>query len=243
MINKVLVLLVTMCLFACNTNNKQYDTYASEHLKIEKISENLFKHISYLDTESYGKFPCNGIIYFNQNDVIVFDTPTNDKASAELINWIGEKNLKTVISTHFHVDCLGGLNEFHSNGFISYANELTIELAKANNKIVPQNGFDQELKIKIGDETVLTKYFGQGHTKDNVIGYIASEKALFGGCLIKELKAGKGNLEDANVTAWPITVSKIKRELKELELIVPGHGKTGGTELLDYTIDLFSEKQ
>ncbi len=233
---------IVIFLNSCNSNTITSSPYSSENLKIEKISEHIFRHISYLDTNDFGKVSCNGMIYFNKNKAIVFDTPTNDEASAELINWLGEKDIEAVVVTHFHADCLAGLKEFHSNGIKSYASNKTIELAKANNYVLPQNGFDKKLEINIGSEIVLTKYFGQGHTIDNVIGYIPSQKAMFGGCLIKRLDAGKGNLEDANTVDWPITVATIKKEFPEVEVIIPGHGKNGGIELLDYTIELFTEK-
>lgn len=240
--NIIFILGIIIILNSCNSNKPSADSYNSENLKIEKITENLFKHISYLDTQDYGKVACNGIIYFNQNEVVIFDTPVNNKASSELIKWIGKKDIKEIIATHFHIDCLGGLKEFHSNGIKSYANKLTIELAEKDNQILPQYSFDKEFKIEIGNEIVIAKHFGQGHTKDNIVGFIANENAIFGGCLIKELDANKGNLEDANITDWPITVSKIKKEYPKLEIVIPGHGKNGGKELLDYTIDLFSKK-
>lgn len=240
--NIIVIFGILNILIGCHSSKPSPDSYVSENLKIEKISDNLFKHISYLQTEDYGKIPCNGIIYFNKNEVIIFDTPVNDKASAELISWIGKKTIKAVVATHFHEDCLGGLKEFHANGITSYANRMTIILAEQDNQVLPKNSFEKELKIRIGNEIVIAKNFGQGHTKDNIIAYIADEKAMFGGCLIKELGAGKGNLADANILEWPITVAKIKNELPELEIVIPGHGKNGGIELLDYTINLFTEK-
>lgn len=239
--NIIYILGIIFILNSCNPIKPRSDSYYSENLRIEKISDNLFKHVSYLETKDFGKVPCNGVIYFNQNEAIIFDTPVDNKASAELISWVGKKSIKAVVATHFHIDCLGGLKEFHSNGIKSYANKLTIELAKQDKQVLPKNSFENELKIKIGDEIVVAKKFGQGHTKDNVIGYIANEKAIFGGCLIKGLGAGKGNLADANILEWPMTVSKIKSEFPELEIVIPGHGKIGGIELLDYTIDLFTE--
>lgn len=86
---------------------------------------------------------------------------------------------------------------------------------------------------------MLLKFFGEGHTSDDIVGYIPSEKALFGGCLIKSLKAGKGNLEDANINEWSTTVEMIKKEIPELAIVIPGHGKYGNEKLLDYTIELF----
>lgn len=91
----------------------------------------------------------------------------------------------------------------------------------------------------MGDKETITKFFGEGHTKDNVVGYFPSENILFGGCLLKELKASKGYLGDANISAWSNTVEKVKREYPDVKIIVPGHGKYGNHELLDYTIKLF----
>ncbi len=65
---------------------------------------------------------------------------------------------------------------------------------------------------------------------------------MFGGCLIKESGAGKGNLEDANTTDWSLTVTKLKEKYPTTKTVIPGHGKSGGTELLDYTIQLFQQK-
>lgn len=234
------ILIIALVFNSCKPNKQVYENYKSEVLKIERISGNVFQHISYLETKSLGTVPCNGIIYINGNEAIVFDTPTNEKASSELINWIGEKDIKAVVVTHFHIDCLGGLNEFHSNGVKSFATNQTIRLAKEDKReTLPQKGFDKEHKFRIGNDDVLTKYFGQGHTKDNIVGYISSEKVLFGGCLIKSLNAPKGNLADANTENWSKTVEKIKSEFTEIKNVIPGHGKSGGTELLDYTINQF----
>ncbi|WP_452222386.1 MBL fold metallo-hydrolase [Lacinutrix salivirga] len=66
------------------------------------------------------------------------------------MKWIGEKNIKAVVVTHFHIDCLGGLNKFQSNGVTSFATNQTIQLAKEGNReILSQNGFDKEYKFQI----------------------------------------------------------------------------------------------
>lgn len=183
------------------------------------------------------------MVYLNGDEAIVFDTPINDKASAELIHWIGEKKIKAVVVTHFHIDCLGGLNAFHSTGIPSYAAHQTIALAKGNGtETVPKNGFDKHFTFQIGDALVEAGYFGQGHTADNIVGYIPSEKVLFGGCLVKEVNASKGNLADANTAEWPKTIKRIQDKMPNITTVIPGHGKSGGIELLEYTIELFKEK-
>ena len=221
---------------------KPIELYHSDNLIVIQVSENAFVHTSFLQTNDFGNVPCNGMIVRNSNEAIVFDTPTNDKSSEDLIKFIKEKlncKINAIVPTHFHSDCLGGLNAFHEQNIPSFANFSTIELTKANNVVNPQNGFKDELKLSLGKTYVMVNFFGQGHTKDNVVGYFPSENILFGGCLIKELEATKGYLGDANVGDWSNTVEKIKKQYPNLKIVIPGHGAIGGSELLDYTIRLF----
>jgi metallo-beta-lactamase class B len=62
---------------------------------------------------------------------------------------------------------------------------------------------------------------------------------LFGGCLIKECQATKGFIGDANLGEWSKTVEQVKRQFPKVQQVIPGHGKPGGPELLEYTISLF----
>jgi len=226
---------------ACNGQQKN-TLYESETLTIEKLTEHTLLHISYLNTNDFGKVACNGMIVIDKGEALIFDTPADDPTSKELIDWV-ENNLKYkvkgIIVTHFHTDCLGGLAEFHDRQIPSYASNKTIELAKSHNYTLPQHGFDNQLEIPVGKKKVFNKYVGEGHTRDNIVSYFAPDKVLFGGCLIKAVDAGNGNLEDANVNDWSSTVEKIKAAFPKAELIIPGHGKAGGQELLDYTIKLF----
>lgn len=216
--------------------------YKSNDLTITQLSQNTFVHTSFLQTNDFGNVPCNGLIIRNANEAVVFDTPTNDKSAEELIRWITDTlhaNIIGVVPTHFHNDCLGSLHVFHGKEIPSYAYFTTIELATENKSIAPQRSFTDSLILKIGNELAMIKFFGEGHTRDNVVVYFPSEHILFGGCLIKEIGASKGYLGDANVAAWSATVEKIKKAYPNVKIIVPGHGKYGNKKLLDYTIRLF----
>lgn len=219
--------------------------YRSENLIIRKLSDHTFQHISYLNTEDFGKVDCNGMIVTGNNEAVVFDTPADTQSSRELIRYLSEAmnyTIKAVVATHFHGDCVAGLAQFHEARIPSYANNSTIALLKKKDAsaVIPQSGFDGSLELNVGGQPVSAEFFGEGHTKDNIIGYYPEENVLFGGCLIKEAGAGKGNLEDANEAAWAETVKKIKNKYPNAAIVIPGHGKPGGTELLDYTIRLFA---
>lgn len=219
--------------------------YSSDNLIIRKISNHVYEHTSYLQTESFGKVPCNGMVVADNKEAVVFDTPADSVGSEELIEYFENGlhvNMKAIIPTHFHADCVGGLKEFHQHTIASFANEQTIKILKERNdgSPIPQNGFTDSLELTVGAFKVYAGFFGEGHTVDNVVGYFPEDNILFGGCLIKESGAGKGNLEDANVSAWPATVQKLQEKFPQIRIIIPGHGKRGGAELLNNTIGLFS---
>lgn len=251
--NKFSILLLLtglcFCLMNCSSSeNSPFEpriVYESDHLTITQISENSYMHTSFLQTESFGKVPCNGMIVSDSKEVAVFDTPTEDTGSEELIHWVKStlgSQIIAVVPTHFHEDCLGGLKSFHRQGIPSYSFSKTLEFAKEKGFEIPQNGFQDSVLLKVGLQPVVAKFMGEGHTKDNIVGYFSKDNILFGGCLIKELEASKGNLEDANVLDWSNTVRRIKQAYPKLALVIPGHGKTGDGRLLEYTINLFSEE-
>ncbi|MEI9912530.1 MAG: subclass B1 metallo-beta-lactamase [Bacteroidota bacterium] len=218
--------------------------YQSGNLIIQKISNHVYQHISFLNTKDFGKVDCNGMIVVNDGEAIIFDTPADDESSGELINYLSKAHnfkIKGIIPTHFHEDCVGGLEKFNENDISAYASNKTIALLKDKGRLFskPIHGFDDSLVLNIGAKKVYINYFGEGHTKDNVIGYFPGDKVVFGGCLIKEAGAKKGNLQDANVAAWSETVRRLKQRYPGTKTVIPGHGKNGGTELFDYTIKLF----
>lgn len=248
-IKTALLIALSLLLVYCNSKKQEAfnakKVYQSKDLMITQVTENSFVHTSYKQTHDFGNVACNGLIVRNSNEAIVFDTPTTDKPSYELIHWIKETlhcKINAIIPTHFHDDCLGGLKAFDDNAIPSYGYYKTILLAKENHFVAPKNSFKDSLTLKVGDEKVIVKFFGEGHTKDNVVGYFPSEKILFGGCLVKELNATKGYLGDANLAEWSKTVAKVKKEYPDVALVVPGHGAYGDSKLLDYTIALFKTR-
>src|SRR5690606_14400241 len=143
-----LFLIIFSCSKQYQVNKNSIVVYQSENLIIEKISENVYQHISFLQTNDFGKVSCNGMIVVNQNEAVVLDTPADAGSSVELIQFnSAELNTKinSVVATHFHADCIGGLDEFHKIGVPSYANHLTIDLLKNNEKNIPPIGFNKEL--------------------------------------------------------------------------------------------------
>jgi metallo-beta-lactamase class B len=245
MVKWIGVVLVALLILGCKASDSKatHSVYTSETLLLTQLTPKVYQHTSYLQTQSFGKVACNGMVVIDQNEAVIFDTPADAATSLELIAWVEQDlkyTIKAIIPTHFHADCLGGLAEFHKKNIPSYANTLTITLAAGQQYTLPQNSFEKELLLMVGNQQVVAAFIGEGHTRDNIIGHVPQEKVLFGGCLVKEMGAGKGNLEDANVAAWPATMETLKQKYPEATLIIPGHGKAGDRGLLGYTQNLFA---
>ena len=223
---RCLIIILICLIFNFSGAAQEKEVYASDRLKIEQLSPTTYRHISFISLSDSTLFPCNGMVYINGPEAIIADCPTNDSASLELLQWLNDFNVRIegVLINHFHVDCLGGLKAMHDAGIRSYAHEKTIQFAEENGDEVPQISFKNYISIPVGTEIVLTRYFGEAHTEDNVVTYIPGEKVLFGGCMIKSDGAGYGNLADSNQKQWPKTILKVKETYPEIELVIPGHG-------------------
>ena len=230
--------------FSQNVERKD-EIVITEGLSIIMLTDNVYQHVSDLQTTDFGKVKCNGLIYINNNEGIICDTPANNELSAHLLEWLSKDHprvkIKALIVNHFHADCLGGIQAFHKAGIASYSHERTRDLLRINGDTVnlPKKFFLSDLEISVGNKKIINYWVGEAHTKDNIITWIPAERTIFGGCMVKSMNAGKGNLADANVEAWPATIKKIKSICPSAKIVVPGHGDAGGQELLDYTIALF----
>lgn len=212
------------------------------NLSVRQLSENSYVHVSGFRIQDGSLFPCNGVVYVNEGQAVVLDTPVSDSLSESLISWIENElhaRVVALVPNHFHEDCVGGLGPFISRSVPVYSHEKTCKLLKDHTWPCKQQAFEDSLVLDIAGQRVVNRYFGEAHAPDNIVTYIPSEQLLFGGCMVKELGAGYGNLSDANQKTWSATVQKVKAAHPHAGIVVPGHGKEGGPELLDYTIGLF----
>lgn len=213
----------------------------SDDLELIQIAENIFIHKSFTNSEKFGRYSSNGLVYINNGQALIADTPPSIEQSEILLNWIVEKKIeiKAVVVNHYHSDALGGLEVFKKQHIPSYGFVGTSSLAKKHGFISLDITFSDSVLISIGNENVEARFFGEAHTSDNITLWIPETRVLFGGCMIKSLKSGKGNLADANTSSWSGTVQKVKDHFSEVNIVVPGHGNHGSIELLDYTIKMF----
>jgi metallo-beta-lactamase class B len=212
-----------------------------DELQLIKISADAYIHISYIHNGK-SKVPCNGLILIDNDKAFLFDTPNIDSTTRILIAYLKDNlKLKIVgfISNDWHWDSMGGLDVINKSGIPTYANEMTIDIAKTKGLPIPSVGFKDSLILKFGDKAIHCYYFGAAHTIDNIVVWIPSEQILFADCMIKELKAKDlGFTDDGDLTSYPKTLKKVKDKFSNAKIVIPGHGDFGGVDLIEHTIDL-----
>ncbi len=205
----------------------------SEDLVLYKLSEHCYEH-----TQKGN----NGLVYINNGEAVIVSTPDSDTETQNLIDWVRNKQQAKIIAyviDRWHPDAMQGLDIVKKNDIQSYAYELTRQIAKDKGLPVPDIGFNPKKEIKVGDEIVVCHFLGEAHTSDGIVVWIPNDKVLFGGNEIRNYNGWIGNISDANLDKWSQTAKNIKREYGSAKVVVPGHGKYGGAELIDYTINLF----
>lgn len=209
------------------------DIQVSEGLTLIKLTENCFIH-----TQNNN----NGLVYISKGDAIIVSTPDSDIETQNLIDWVKNEQKARIVGyiiDRWHTDAMEGLDIVKQNGIKSYSYELTKTIAKEKGLPIPEIGFDPKLELAVGGSKVICHFLGESHTKDGIVVYFPSEQILFGGNGIRNYNGWVGNIGDANLEEWSKTAVRIKKEYGTAKIVVPGHGRHGGSELIDYTIELY----
>ena len=235
---------VLLLVMTAATGRAQEKIGLDKDVEVHLLAPGIWRHVSYQTFEVKWKVPANGLIVVSGGRAAMIDTPWTPEQTAVLLDWL-ETHLKAKVETaivgHSHVDCLGGLPEIHRRGATSIGLDKTRALALAAGIDAPQETFTDALKLMVGQRQLELFYPGPGHTVDNIVTWIADEKILFGGCLIKSADATTlGNVKESDPLAWPATLVNVKARYREARVIVPGHGNPGGWELVENTLKLIA---
>lgn len=219
----------------------------SSDLKIQQLTPNCMLYTAYLDIPRYGHVGANGLIYKNENQVILFDTPWNGNQTEDLVKWITDSlqaEITAVIVNHWHEDCMGGLQYFLDNKIPCYANELTKELATTNNLPIPSHCFNDSITINFNNHPIECYFPGPAHSLDNIVCWIKDEKILFAGCMVKSINSNDlGNTKDGSLDDYSTTIKKVFNRFNNPKLVIPGHGNVGNIELIKHTLQLAEQAQ
>jgi metallo-beta-lactamase class B len=236
-----LLFLALFSLFNAFSQNGNKTYKVSPDLEIYQLSSKAYLHVSFSDFQG-NRIGSNGLILVDGKEAFLFDTPMEEKVTRDLNKFINDSlkaDIVGFVPNHWHSDCIGGLAFLHSIGVKSYANKLTIKIAKEHNLEVPKNGFTDSLKLKLGNEEIFCFFPRAAHSMDNIVVWIPQEKMLFAGCMAKEMRSNSmGNTVDGDLKAWPGTIKKVMEKFPSAQMVIPGHGFIGGPELLKHTLEL-----
>lgn len=243
---KILILLLILFIqFSAFTQPNNRTIKVSKDIELIKLSENAYLHISYFDLPTYGRIAANGLIFINGNEAFVFNSSWTDSLTKDLFEWINDSMNKKVVGfipNHWHNDCMGGLNYIQSQKIVTYANQITIDIAKSKKMPVPDNGFKDSLELALGNKIIKCFYLGAAHSMDNIVVWIPSETILFAGCMIKSINSKDlGNTADGDLVAYPVTIDKLISKFPDAKIVIPGHGQFGGVNLLTHTKKLLKK--
>ena len=207
-------------------------------LEIVKLTENDFLHISYLKNKNGGYIPSNGYMRKEDDEVLIFDTPSTDSLSEELIKYVEIElgaTIKGVVISHFYKDAVGGLKAFNTKNIPSYATAATARKL-AQDSLFITNSIDSVGTLKMGTIKVESKYLGKAYTDGDLFSYIAKDSILYAGRTIRDLNASKGDKADVYPDDWATTLDIVKGQYPDVQLIITANGMRGGKELLESTV-------
>ena len=242
---KILIILLLVLQIGQLSAQKDNIIFINEDIQLELLKDSILTHITWEQSDQFGRFSSNGIIIIKNGQAIMIDTPFTNEKTEIINNYLKDSmqiKLVKLISGHFHADCIGGLEYIQSIGVESIASIHTVNKCKDLGLPVPSTSFEDLLIVDLNGLKLECRYFGGGHTHDNIVVWIPEYKILFGGCLIKSGNAlGLGYVGDADMDHYDLTIEKIIKEYPEIEKVVPGHGEVGGFNLLTHTIDLVKQ--
>jgi glyoxylase-like metal-dependent hydrolase (beta-lactamase superfamily II) len=217
----------------------------SEDLTVSELTPGVWIHTSWRELRSGTRFPANGLMVRNGDELLLIDTAWGVDLTEELLDWIeAEIGLPVAgaLVTHFHADSMGGSPALKARNIPVHGHAMTIELGGDEGVPLPESV--GELKpgeaVTIGNVELF--YPGPGHSRDNLVVWVPHAGVIFGSCAVRAPEfPGTGNTADADMKAWPESIRRVLDRYPLADHVVPGHGSPGDTSLLVHTIGLFDE--
>ncbi|RKH67978.1 subclass B1 metallo-beta-lactamase [Corallococcus interemptor] len=237
-----LLLLLTACASAPSVPPppSQEEFVLAKDVRVRRLAPGVWMHV----TEAGGDWAgvtANGLLVEDGDASILVDTGWTPEHSKALLTWARDTlhhPVRAAVVTHFHLDRTGGIPTLDAQGIPVHAREDTALRASKQGNPVPSKRLSDAQ-----DFGPLSVFFpGAGHSPDNLVVMHPASGILYGGCFIKDAHAKSlGNLEDADVAAWPSSLQREREHFPNARIIIPGHEQPGGLELLDHTEALLKQ--
>lgn len=228
-----------------NSSQNIKEVSINPDIKLIKIDNSFYIHKTFFNFPGFGRYPSNGLIFIKNGKALLIDTPVTNSQTEMLYDYLKssmQSTITQVVIGHSHGDCMGGISFLHEKSVDSICSEKTKQICISRKLPIPKKAFSDILEFEFEGEKIICRYFGSGHTVDNIVVYFPNSNILFGGCLIKSMASKDlGNIKESIIQDWDQTVMKIKEEYPEIKVVIPGHGEFGDINLLDHTIELVKQ--
>lgn len=251
MTQKLILLCAVLALFAGHALAQRQirpneSVTVNKDLEITRITDHGYVYTAWEQIGEWGRVGCNGMVIVSDGKAFLMDTPMSESQTIELASWFDRElgvRFESFAPGHWHEDCVGGLPWLNRQGVKTYALDQTNAILASQKKEQAKDSFKDSLTLSVGDVRVELYFLGGGHATDNIVGWIPSEKILFGGCMLKDLEATNiGNTSDAApLDVWRKTVGAVEQQFPDARIIIPGHGKIGGKEIFTRTKEIIEQ--
>jgi glyoxylase-like metal-dependent hydrolase (beta-lactamase superfamily II) len=205
------------------------------------LADGVWLHASHRDVPGFGLVLSQGLVVRSGEGVLVVDTAWTDADTRVLLEEVRTRlgHVLGVVVTHAHDDKMGGMGAVREAGIRSYAHPFTNLDAPARGLMTASDTLFADGRSVQSLAGVEVFHPGAGHTRDNLVVYVAWARVLFGGCLVRPGDATDlGNTADADVSHWADAARAVAARYPDARVVVPSHGAAGGRELLEHTIAL-----
>ena len=230
---------LTTCLTGCGAAAPVASPAAAEQIVLQPLVGEVWVHTSFKTLPAWGRVPSNGLLICKPGQGTLVDTAFTPEQTTQLLQAAEAKGcpVQAAVLTHHHDDRMAGLPVLQAAGIPTLVRPQTVQLAK-----VPDWKpilLTEDAVVTPAGTTLQVYYPGAGHTVDNAVVWLPDYQLLFGGCLVRALdNRALGNLQDADVAAWPATIARVLERYGKALYVVPGHGAPGDAALLRHTAEL-----
>ena len=191
---------------------------------IEKVRDNLYK------IPGAGG---NTTIFVTADGVVLVDTKlaNNGEAILKQVQTVTDKPVSMIINTHVHPDHNGSNDYFKTARpmieIVAHENtkKWVTANARANPAMLPDRTFTDRTTLGKGKDRIDLYYFGAGHTNGDAFVVFPAVRAM---CIGDLMAWNMAPLIDpatgGSVIALPDTLEKAMKGIKNVELVIEGHG-------------------
>lgn len=170
----------------------------------------------------------------NKEGIVVVDAEFPEQATHVIakLKEQSDQPFQWLINTHHHGDHTGGNISFqglvknvaaHSNSLTNQRNSA-IAQKKENQQLYPDTTYTDTWKIKVGDESIRTYYFGPGHTNgDSMIHFENANVVHMGDLVFNRRYPFIDRSAGASVKNWPETLEMAQKTFNKDTIFVFGH--------------------